>query len=378
LVRSWLSFLSLAQFESRLPMDVESNEQYSSLAKTIGIALERAIATGQEQEVQAAITQALEAATSEGADRVIESLKRDAPKMLAEQEKIRDGFETRLRKRWGKALDLFEMTLVSTQEAGNNFCAQHADKAARENDIMFWALVRLHARACQVASEVLALLRGGYAIAAMARWRTIHEIAVTTTLIREHGADLAKRYLEHEVIESAAAVRDYQLYYTRLGYEPYDDGTVAELAERRKVLLDRYGRDFDATYGWAGHAIGTACPNFRRLEQAAKLDHMRPHYRMASHGIHSNPKGILFHLDSIGRESVLHAGASNSGLADPGHATLITLNLCTMLLLTMASNEDTLLILKVLTRLEREAGEQFLSAHNALVKKELRLQRRQK
>ena len=37
---------------------------------------------------------------------------------------------------------------------------------------------RLHARACQIAREVLTLLYAGFAEGAMARWRALHELAV--------------------------------------------------------------------------------------------------------------------------------------------------------------------------------------------------------
>lgn len=69
-------------------------------------------------------------------------------------------------------------------------------------------LTRLHARACQIAQEVIVLLSAGLADGAMARWRTLHEVATAALLISENGEALAERYARHDVIESRRAFRD--------------------------------------------------------------------------------------------------------------------------------------------------------------------------
>ena len=50
-------------------------------------------------------------------------------------------------------------------------------------------LIRL-VRACQVTDEIICLLENGFADGAMARWRTLHEIAVVAVVISQHGENL--------------------------------------------------------------------------------------------------------------------------------------------------------------------------------------------
>jgi len=65
--------------------------------------------------------------------------------------------------------------------------ASSVPKAAAQNDYQFEALVRLQAGAARVAGEIYALLLSGYASGAHARWRTLHEIAVTALFIAQRG-----------------------------------------------------------------------------------------------------------------------------------------------------------------------------------------------
>ena len=54
------------------------------------------------------------------------------------------------------------------------------------------------------------------------------------------------------------------------------------------------------------------------------------------------------------------------GLADPGHATAISLSQITIALLTTRSTADNVVILKTLQELESEIGEAFLKVHHEL------------
>jgi uncharacterized protein DUF5677 len=103
--------------------------------------------------------------------------------------------------------------------------------------------------------------------------------------------ETARRYLSHGGIDSYHAARDYQRHAGMLGYEPFSDEEVEELATARTELLNEFGADFDAQYGWAAHVLGKR-PTFRAIEEAADMAHYRPHYRMASHPTHAGPKGI--------------------------------------------------------------------------------------
>src|SRR5690349_16561332 len=135
------------------------------------------------------------------ADAVLTELLANAPHNLNVAATAQRAFEGRLQQMWGKGLDLLELLILVAHEAGEVVNERDRPRAALENDAVFEALVRLHARGCQVAREALCLLRSGYAAGAHSRWRTLHEIAATALFVRTHGADTAERYLLHEVVE---------------------------------------------------------------------------------------------------------------------------------------------------------------------------------
>jgi hypothetical protein len=92
-------------------------------------------------------------------------------------------------------------------------------------------------------------------------------------------------------------------------------------------VIAKYGPDFaKGDYGWAGHHLGKTKPTFRNIEAAMQIDHFRAHYRLASHNVHANPKGVFFKLGTLAESQVLLAGPSNAGLADPGHGAAISLS----------------------------------------------------
>jgi hypothetical protein len=121
---------------------------------------EKALEAGVSEETLGKI---LSDALDEGAVGLVERLWKDAPRMLAEHDEIRSGFEQRLQARWRRPLELYEMVLVCCMEAGSDL---HDDLTQEEgpvsdHPVKLQALTLLHARACMVANEVFALLRAG-------------------------------------------------------------------------------------------------------------------------------------------------------------------------------------------------------------------------
>jgi hypothetical protein len=297
-----------------------------------------------------------------------------APQMLAERRAERIGFQARLYARWREAFDLYEVGWEIAHEAGASFVAKHLAEAAQEQDIAFDVLTRLHGRACLIASEVYSLLRAGQATAAMARWRSLHEVTVVSYLIREHGSPLAQRYLDHEVVESLKALNDYESYRERLGAEPIEPELKQEMLNRRTALSrpEMYGPSFTNDYGWASKVAGKANPNIRDLEKLVHLDHLRPYYRLASHGVHLNPKGITFQLEKPFPINKMIIEGSNAGLADPGQSALISLGQCTINFITSKPDIEVVIAAMVLQRIVDEACDAFIKTHVQLEAEEER------
>ena len=298
---------------------------------------------------------------------ILEQLKRDAPSMLRNCRRERRSFESNLARAWRKPLDLLEMLLAIALEAGDEFNHEFRAAASEEQNYVFEVLTRLHARACQITSEILALLRSGYADGAHARWRSLHEIAVIGFFIKSSGNEVAERYLLHDAIESYKAARQYQEHCTRLGYESLSEEEFNEIESTYQHLISRFGPSYKGDYGWAAPVIGNDRPTFRDIEKKVELDHLRPSYRLASHNVHANPKGVFFKLGLYpGSQDILLAGPSNTGLADPGHGTAISLGQITVALLTTKPNIDRLVICDTLMRLEQEIGEELLETQKSL------------
>lgn len=310
-------------------------------------------------------------------DELYDGIKNDAPRYLADSRKFRSGFEARLRRRWKRALDLFDLTADLAVRAGANFNDKHRAQAEMDNDHVFHVLCRLHARACLTTSEVRALLHSGHATGAMTRWRTLHELAVVSFFVKEQGHDVAERYLLHEVIESAKSAEEYQRLADALGNEPLAPEELANHRSRKAELIARYGAPFGEPYGWAASALNNRRPSFADIEQAVQLGHARGYYRMASYGVHSHAKGSYFDLGRMASSSrhstVLIAGPSNAGLADPADRTLFSLFQCTVTLLNTQPGLETVPTLLVIGRLYDEASTSFVTAHHKLREDEERI-----
>ncbi|MDY6966866.1 MAG: DUF5677 domain-containing protein [Halobacteriota archaeon] len=240
-----------------------------------------------------------------------------------------------------------------------------------EQDCVFEILTRLHARACQTASEVLVLLESGHADGAHARWRSLHEIAVVGFFVKLHGNAVAERYLLHDGVESYKAAVQYQEHCSTIGYEPLSQEEFDEIEANYRSLINRFGTSYKSDYGWAASALGKERPTFRDIEEEAGLDHLRPFYKLASHNVHANPKGVFFkHGLYPNSGDILLAGPSNTGLADPSHGTAISLGQITVALITIRPNIDRLVACEVLIKLGPEIGKEFLAAQKSLENQE--------
>lgn len=308
------------------------------------------------------LPQEMEKLSKEAAETILENLRQRAPEMFKEHKELKNGFEHKLWQRWGEAFDLLKMFTIIAFEAGEDFNKEFRESAAKEQDYQFDVLTRLHARACQIANEILTLLTSGYADGAHARWRSIHEIAVVGFFVSKFGEDVAERYLLHNNVESYKAALQYQRHHAQLGYEPISDQEMDNIQSSYQWLIDRFGSSYANSYGWASQALGKAKPTFSDIEDASGLSHWRPHYKFASDNVHANPKGMFSKLGLYSdQKNLLLAGASDTGFTDPAHSTAISLLQITTSLLTLKPNIDRLSICYILSTLAEEIGDTFLS-----------------
>ncbi|MGO2278253.1 DUF5677 domain-containing protein [Psychrobacter sp. AOP7-D1-21] len=299
------------------------------------------------------------------ADDIVLSLKESSKEKLKLNREYADEFVSRNIERWKNGFDALETLLIVCSEVGEEFNNIYRERAVQEQNVQFDIIVRLHARACHVSSEILWLLKGGFADAAHARWRALHEVVVTAMFLLNHGNELSIRYCEHEAIESYKAIIQYNKYKSRLNIEGFSEEELIECKAVHDEVISKYGQDFKNSYGWAADTLNNKRPNFFHLEEAVQLDHLRPYYKWASQNIHANIHGIKNKLGlADSKEEVLLAGPSNSGMTDPADLTASSLKQISVGLLTIYSNIDSLITQYVIKELGADIGELFLKIQN--------------
>ena len=281
------------------------------------------------------------------------------PQQAAAERRQKAVFARDLQRRWKEPLSLLSMMLTISRELGDSIHEKlHSQPTANAKPITNEVIVRLHARACQVTAEVVALLSSGFADGAMARWRTMHEIAVTAYFILENGEDVAKRYLAYRHVEAHRTITGYERVRDRLGYGPvWSPEEIVEVKFAFDAVILKYGTPFGKSYGWAAKALGCKSPKFSQIEEAGKLDHLRPYYRLASQNVHANPNAAYHRLGLIDQNAVLLAGASNSGLGEPAQHVALALAHVSVAVSQLQPTFDSIVTSKVLLNLSSEVGE---------------------
>lgn len=297
---------------------------------------------------------------SESTDLIFRTLKKDARKQLKHNKQRRSKFEYNLNKRWKKPFDLLELFLMVALEIGEEFNHEYRLAAAEHQDHVFEVLTRLHARSCQIGLEVLTLLRSGFADGAHARWRTLHEIAVTALFIAKYGDEVAYRYLCYDVVERYKAALLYQQYCTSLDYEPLSHEEMDGIKDKYEEMKDKFGSSFTKKYGWASQVVGKESPAFSEIEHFMTMAHMRPYYRLASHNVHANPRGVFFKLGLTStKEDILLSGPSDIGFDEPASGTALSITQVTAALLGHEVNLDSVVEINILKKFKDEMDNYF-------------------
>lgn len=237
------------------------------MAKTIDDLLAEGI---QPEEIGPRLDAIFPGAIGEAGTHLLNGLKAHAAEMLADRCQIRLGFQKRQREKWGKPLDLLLMLMEAAREAGEEYNVTLQASPGVDRDFVFDTLRRLHARGCLLTSEILWLMEGGYASGAMARWRTLHEITVVGYFVKDHGQDVAERYLLHHEAEAYRAAVQYNEHMPVLGFDDFSDQELRQLQARRDALCQRFGDTFKDDWGWAAEALSQLTSEIKEAFLAAQ------------------------------------------------------------------------------------------------------------
>ena len=293
---------------------------------------------GKFNHVLEALPETIKSATDGIALRIRRDLDRKWKAEQKRQHREQEQFSKRLYSRWHEPLSQLEQFIVVSTELGESVNHRLREQNPCPNPFTVEVQTRLHARACQIAREVLTLLSAGFAEGAIARWRALHELAVVALFIG-HDEELAERYRFHEAVESRKAAEQYRKHTEKLGLEPISDAELAAMEANVAVLKKRFGQGYEKPYGWAVERlwkVGKKAATFDEIEEIAELGHFRPYYRLASHSVHANPKGAFYRLGLVDQTKMLLAGPSSYGLADAGQNTAISLGQITSALVSLS------------------------------------------
>lgn len=314
--------------------------------------------------------------STEVAKQLGEHVKKYAKVALPSERASYAEFQQELLATWGTAIDLLEILEKSVFTEGNEFIALHQIEAATRNNYVFECLRRLHAIACLTATEIIHLLKGGFASGAMARWRALHEIAVTALFISEQGEEVAERYLAHEIVETYKAALHYREWFDKYAatfdppdYDPLSDEDFAKLKTQYDSVSTKYGKAFreNHNYGWAADALAPKSATFSEIELAAGQDEWRPYYRLSNYSIHAGVKGATFnigiHSNDVG---YILSGPSMFGLADPGQLAARSLYTVARALFMCYPSLQTVITRELFAQLVGEISIAFGEAHQLL------------
>jgi hypothetical protein len=180
---------------------------------------------------------------------IFQNLMDDPSKILNDNREYQKGFEKRLYELWKETIDLFEVFINLSLDAGQ----QKKDKLCRGKDIgnaKYLALIKIHARALIISNEVITLVKGGYADGAHARWRSLYELAVVSFFLKDNEEYVSRRYLDHQTMKRYKELDDYQQHCTKLGYKPFTHKEIDTMRKEYEELICKHGEEFKYKNGY--------------------------------------------------------------------------------------------------------------------------------
>ncbi|MBS3787571.1 hypothetical protein KGY79_05170 [Candidatus Bipolaricaulota bacterium] len=326
------------------------------------------------EDISSEIEEFVEKSTSAASEVLQKELNKNAHNMLREHRYEEEGFKSRLHMRWYPAFDLLRSLIVLSEEAGRDFNPRESEGLSDDEKNIAEALTRIHIRAVRCAREIFCLLRGGFSDGAFARWRTLHELAISALFIKKHGGELAQKYMDYSTIETYYEIKKYREHNEKLGYEEIEDNTIAEIEQKKQDLEEKYGQNFSRINGWAAETLNQDSVKIVDLEKDVELDHLRPFYNLACQNVHASPKRLFFNIGIYGNKNqqMLLSGPSNYGLALPGQNTGISLAQVSTTLMAVHPTPARIIITGAINQFMQEVSEKFVQIQQQIEEEEQR------
>jgi hypothetical protein len=262
---------------------------------------------------------------------------------------------------WKNGIDHLERLLNISAEAGKKQLGKLQSLPDYNTNLKYSALLKVHARAIQIANEILLLLKSGFTDGASAQWRSLHELSIVSFVLYENGSVASERYLEHEVIKRYRNAKEYQGDCELLGYNPLSKEQLEEFEKHAKAVCDKYNDNFAVDYGWIPTSI-LPKRSFREIEAYAQLNKLRPFYALSSDAIHSSS---LFSMGLISEKQsdVLVIGSRDYGLADLLQNAAISLGQINACFLALAPDFENILAMSIINLYTQEICTEVIRVH---------------
>lgn len=259
----------------------------------------------------------------------------EAEAFLKDEYRQATTFQQNLLKTWKAPMVRLDAMIACTSE----ILAEKVNQSDT-NQQQFNIANKLYARAIHIAKEISHLLKGGFADGAMARWRSLHETTVITSLLATNDEMLTLRFIDYQAVERLKAAKTYIEHQEFLDFERISPLQLSEYEAEVACLCQKYGNNFKKEYGWASEKFPQHKRiTFKDIEESVNLRFLRIHYNFSSKNVHSGIDSIGYQLGiSMSNANVLLAGPSNEGLVDPLQCT--SLSLCYMTNAIITLNPD--------------------------------------
>jgi hypothetical protein len=296
---------------------------------------------------------------------LLERLKSGVLGKLEASRVVEGEFEAAVLRTWRKPFDLLGLLFYVCLEVAGEFGLEGEGGSSSGRSCVELALVKQQANACLVFNEIIHLLRSGFPSGAQSHWRTLHGIACVSYFISKHGEDMAKRFLDYEIVESYFQAQAIYEHQQKMECEALSENDFKTLKKDFNKMRKRYGSDFvkkaNYPYGWVPRTV-LKMRSLREIEKSVKLDTLRPYYDMARYNVYGGAKGLMFKpgfMKDKGSSVVVPVGPSNYGLADPGKSVAISLGQVTACLLLSVSSIKNMVIVEALRGLVDEICDAF-------------------
>jgi len=221
-------------------------------------------------------------------------------KELQRDESVRE----KILQEWAQGWEYYDAVLYSARQMAL-VLAERSDRTRAEfvkdeHDASRSALCLIHFAGCQTLDEVRTLLLSGLWAGAAARWRGLHELAITARLVAMGGPNIAQRYLDHgHVVQTRRLIE----YYEKHGRGPVGKAELQSRQEQSEALIAHHtlpnqSRPFRDAYGWATPLLPLtkkgqhAAPTFDQLEALAGYGDLRLLVYSAHGLVHNDSGGV--------------------------------------------------------------------------------------